>query len=241
MLLGQTVNAYAHGGSDFGDMLAAVAEVNGIERVRFTTSHPSHMTADVAAKLGRVSKVCPYIHLPVQSGSDAILEGMRRGYTRRLYLDTIAVLRDAIAGLALSSDAIVGYPGESERDFEATVSLIEEAQLDGLFVFAYSPRPGTSAWRLADDVPEIEKQRRLQVLNDLQQHRQHARNQARIGQLEQVLFEDVSKDGRLAGRTPQFRIVHVAADRELLGKIAPVEITSASPNSLQGRLATAVH
>jgi tRNA-2-methylthio-N6-dimethylallyladenosine synthase len=238
MLLGQTVNAYAHDGLDFAELLARVeASVPGLRRLRFTTSHPSHMTADLARRLGRLRRLCPYIHLPVQSGSDRVLESMRRGYDLAQYERTIAGLRAEIPGLALSSDVIVGYPGESEADFEATRALVERARFDGLFVFTYSPRPGTTALRLPDDVPEGEKQRRLQVLNAFQQRVQAERNQALVGRCEEVLVEArSSKDGRLMGRTPQFRIVHFDGDTDLLGRLETVEITAAGPNSLQGRL-----
>src|SRR6185436_10323710 len=169
MLLGQTVNAYQHGGVDFAELLARVeASAPGLQRLRFTTSHPSHMTAEMARRMGQLRRLCPYIHLPVQSGSDRILESMRRGYRVSEYEQTIARLRAEIRDLALSSEVIVGYPGETEADFEATLALVQRSRFDGLFVFTYSPRPGTTALRLADDVPEAEKQRRLQVLNSYQ-------------------------------------------------------------------------
>jgi tRNA-2-methylthio-N6-dimethylallyladenosine synthase len=241
MLLGQTVNAWRDGTLDFGDLLAAVGAVPGLERLRFTTSHPSHMTSELARKMGRIPNLCPYIHLPVQSGSDAILASMRRGYTRAEYLDTLARLRSEIRGLALSSDVIVGYPGESEEDFAATVSLVEAARFDGLFVFTYSPRPGTTALRLRDDVSEEEKLRRLKVLNDYQQRVQAERNSASVGQRSLVLVEGRDRDGRLMGRTSQFRVVHLDGPEALLGRVIPVEILSAGPNSLQGRVSQATH
>jgi tRNA-2-methylthio-N6-dimethylallyladenosine synthase len=241
MLLGQTVNAWEHANLDFGDLLERVDAVRGLRRLRFTTSHPSHMTPALARRMGRLATLCPYIHLPVQSGSDAILDSMRRGYTRSQYLDTIASLRAEIAGLALSSDVIVGHPGESEADFAATVSLVEEARFDGLFVFTYSARPGTTALRLADDVPEREKLRRLQVLNDYQQRFQADRNRALVGQKLSVLVDHRGANGRLSGRTPQFRIVHMDGPEALLGRLVSVEILDAGPNSLQGRVSQAVH
>ncbi len=241
MLLGQTVNAWAHDGLDFGDPLARVDAVPGLRRLRFTTSHPSHMTPRLARRTGGLLTLCPYVHLPVQSGSDRVLLSMRRGYSRAQYLDTLAALRGEIAGLALSSDVIVGYPGESEADFAATVSLVEEARFDGLFVFTYSPRPGTTALRLADDVAEPEKLRRLQVLNDYQQRFQAERNRALVGQRLSVLVDHRSQDGRLSGRTPQFRIVHMDGPEALLGRVVSAEILGAGPNSLQGRVSQAVH
>jgi tRNA-2-methylthio-N6-dimethylallyladenosine synthase len=180
MLLGQTVNAYRHEGVDFAALLERVSRVRGLRRLRFTTSHPEHVSARMAAAL-RLPKVCPYLHLPVQSGSDRILAAMRRGYTRDEYLDKVALLRKQVAGLALTSDIIVGYPGETEEDFQATVRLVEEVAFDGLFVFAYSPRPGTTALRLQDDVSAGEKSRRLQLLNEAQQERQRRRHAALVG------------------------------------------------------------
>ena len=198
MLLGQTVNAYAHVGVDFAELLARVeSSVPGLRRLRFTTSHPSHMTAEMARRMGQLRRLCPYIHLPVQSGSDRLLASMRRGYAVAEYEETIARLRAEIPDLALSSDVIVGYPGETEADFEATLALVQRSRFDGLFVFTYSPRPGTTALRLADDVPQPEKQRRLQALNSYQQRVQGGRNQALVGRRFEVLVESRSrKDGR---------------------------------------------
>jgi tRNA-2-methylthio-N6-dimethylallyladenosine synthase len=240
MLLGQTVNAYAYGPVGFADLLARVHEVPGLQRLRFTTSHPEHVNAAMAGAFRDLPRLCPYLHLPVQSGSDAILADMRRGYTRAQYLDTVALLRDRRPDLALSSDIIVGYPGETEGDFEATVSLVDEVGFDALFVFLYSPRPGTGALRLGDPVPEAEKKRRFQILNAQQQRSQHQRNAARVGQVEDVLVDTVSGDGRVAGRTPHFRIVHFEGAPEMLGQRMLVEVTGAGPNSLLGRPKTAV-
>lgn len=235
MLLGQTVNAYRHAGVDFPDLLERVGAVPGLERLRFTTSHPEHMTAGVARRLGRIPKLCPYIHLPVQSGCDRVLASMRRGYTSARYRDTVAWLREEIPGLALSSDVIAGYPGESEADFQASVDLVEEIGFDGLFVFAYSPRPGTGALRLSDDVPDDEKRRRVHVLNTLQQRAQSVRHATYVGRIEQVLVESADSDGQVAGRTPQFKIVHFPGDRALVGRLVDVEITDFGANSLLGR------
>src|SRR5438445_4085389 len=181
MLLGQTVNAYQQGGVDFAELLARVDRVPGLKRLRFTTSHPEHVTPRLADALRDLPRVCPYLHLPVQSGSDRILGSMRRGYSRAQYLETIALLRERVGDLALSSDVIVGYPGETEEDFQSTVDLVDEAGFEGLFVFAYSPRPGTTAFRLEDDVPEEEKRRRVAVLNARQQRAQQRLNGGRIG------------------------------------------------------------
>jgi tRNA-2-methylthio-N6-dimethylallyladenosine synthase len=236
MLLGQTVNAYRHDGVDFAELLARVHEVPGLKRMRFTTSHPEHVTPRLADALHDLPRVCPYLHLPVQSGTDRILASMRRGYTRRQYLETIALLRGRVGDLALSSDVIVGYPGETERDFQATVDLVDEVGFEGLFVFAYSPRPGTTAFRFEDDVPEAEKRRRVGVLNARQQRMQQRLNAGRVGGRDEVLVDTVTGPGRLAGRTRHFRIVHLAGPARLLGRTVEVEITGAGSNSLTGKL-----
>jgi tRNA-2-methylthio-N6-dimethylallyladenosine synthase len=236
MLLGQTVNAYRYKGVDFAGLLARVHAVSGLKRLRFTTSHPEHVDPQLADALRDLPRVCPYLHLPVQSGSDRILASMRRGYTRGQYLETIALLRGRVGDLALSSDVIVGYPGETERDFQSTVDLVDEVGFEGLFVFAYSPRPGTTAFRIEDDVPEGEKRRRVDVLNTRQQRAQQRANARRVGSRDEVLVDRVAGPGRLAGRTRHFRIVHLEGPAGLLGRTVEVEITGAGPNSLTGKL-----
>ncbi len=241
MLLGQTVNAYRSDGSDFADLLTRVDAVPGLRRLRFTTSHPSHATARMAEALRDLEQVCPYLHLPVQSGSDRVLGSMRRGYTRGHYLDTVALLRERVPGIALSSDVIVGYPGETEAEFDETMSLLETVGFDGLFSFSYSPRPGTTALRLPDDVAEAEKKRRLTVLNGHQQQWQRRRNAEFVGCFDEVLVETIDGGGRVSGRTPHFRIVHFDGPGTLLGHLARVEITGAGSNSFRGRLAQPTH
>ncbi len=233
MLLGQTVNAFASEGQDFASLLEQVAAVPGLLRLRFTTSHPQHVDARFADAM-RLPRVCPYLHLPVQSGSDRILSSMRRGYTAEEYRERVRLLRRAVPDLALSSDVIVGYPSETEEEFQSTVDLVDEIGFDGLFVFMYSPRPGTTAVRLADDVPDPEKLRRLQVLNEHQQRAQEMRNRTRVGTRQQVLVDTVTDTGRVSGRTPHFRIVHFDAPAEWLGQLVNVEITSSGPNALAG-------
>ena len=241
MLLGQTVNAYRFGDVAFPGLLARVNAVRGLRRLRFTTSHPEHVTPDLADALRDLDKVCPYLHLPVQSGSDRVLGSMRRGYDRRHYLAIVALLRERVRDLSLTSDIIVGYPGETDEEFQDTVGLVQEVGFDGLFVFKYSPRPGTTALRLPDDVPEEEKSRRLRVLNDQQQRLQRVRNEARIGRREEVLVDSVAPSG-VAGRTPHFRIVHLQdAAPEILGQVVEAEITGAGPNALVGRLTQPIH
>ena len=241
MLLGQTVNAYRHGDTDFAGLLARVDRVEGLRRLRFTTSHPQHVDERMAAAFGSLPRVCPYLHLPFQSGSDRILASMRRGYTRDEYLDTIALLRSRTPDLALSSDVIVGYPGETEAEFAETLAVLERVGFDALFAFTYSPRPGTSALRLPDDIPEEEKRRRLHVLNAHQQQWQRRRHESRVGAVEEVLVETVDGGGRVSGRTPHFRIVHFDGSEDLVGSLVAVEITGAGPNALQGRLSQPIH
>jgi tRNA-2-methylthio-N6-dimethylallyladenosine synthase len=237
MLLGQTVNAYRHGGLDFAALLERVSAVPGLKRLRFTTSHPEHVDQRLADAIGGLPNVCPYLHLPVQSGSDRILADMRRGYSSGEYREKAAMLRAAAPGLALSSDVIVGYPTEDEAAFEETIALVDDVGFEGLFVFMYSPRPGTTAYRSADDVPEAEKLRRLQVLNDRQQRLQAERNARRVGRREEVLLDTVVEPGRVSGRTRDFRIVHLDGVAEEIGRLVEVEITGSGPNSLSGRRA----
>ncbi len=241
MLLCQTVNAYRYEGLDFAALLARVDAIEGLQRLRFTTSHPEHVEAGMARALRDLPRVCPYLHLPVQSGCDRILAAMRRGYTRRQYLDTVALLRDHVPALALTTDVIVGYPGETEEEFQETVDLVEEVAFDGVFVFMYSPRPGTAAVRLPDDVPGDEKLRRLQVINGMQQRAQERQNRSRIGRREQVLVDTVTDKGRVAGRTRDFRIVHLDGDEALLGQTVEIEVTGSGPNALVGSPPPASH
>jgi tRNA-2-methylthio-N6-dimethylallyladenosine synthase len=235
MLLGQTVNAYRRDGVDFAGLLERVHAVRGLRRLRFTTSHPEHVDERLADAMGGLPKVCPYLHLPVQSGSDRILADMRRGYTAGEYREKAALLRDRVPGLALTSDVIVGYPTEDEAAFEETVRLVDDVGFDGLFVFAYSPRPGTTAIRHDDDVPADEKLRRLKVLNDRQQRFQAVRNARRVGNLEEVLVDTIDDAGRVSGRTPDFRIVHCDGGPEDLGRLLRVRVESSGPNSLSGQ------
>ncbi len=232
MLLGQTVNAWTDGARLFPELLAHVGAVPGLKRLRFTTSHPEHVDEAFARAMAG-PLVCPYLHLPVQSGSDAILADMRRGYTRAEYVERAALLRRHVPGLALSSDVIVGYPGESVSDFAATISLVDEVGFDGLFVFAYSPRPGTTAFRRVDDVPADEKMRRLKLLNARQQQAQEVANRAYVGTVQEVLVDEIT-EGRVAGRNGRFRLVHCDGPADLLGRMIQVEITGSGPNALTG-------
>jgi len=240
-LLGQTVNAYASGVTTFPELLSLVSGIDGLARLRFTTSHPAHVGEPLGRAFADLENLCPYLHLPFQSGSDRVLRAMRRGYTNAEYRERIQMLREYRPQLALSSDVIVGYPGETEEDFEATLDLVERMGFDGLFVFAYSPRPGTTAFREGDDVPDEVKQRRLAVLNARQQARQARRNALRVGSLEEVLIEGFGAKGGLMGRSADFRIVHLDGPAAFMGQIVPVRIIRSGPNSLQGHLQQPIH
>jgi len=243
MLLGQTVNAYRFRGVDFPDLLRLVHDADErLWRLRFTTSHPQHVDEKFSRCFAELPRLAPYLHLPVQSGSNNILADMRRGYTADEYLQRLALLREHRRDLALTADVIVGYPGESEEDFDATCRVVQQAEYDGLFIFLYSPRPGTTAIRKADDVPEIEKKRRFKVLNEQQQRQQRSRNQTFVGQVEEVLIDEV-QGGEAKGRTPHFRLVHfdIPPDSQIApGTRVDVEIRGAFPNSLRGELVPSV-
>jgi tRNA-2-methylthio-N6-dimethylallyladenosine synthase len=237
-LLGQTVNHWRDPESDldFADLLHAVASVEGVKRLRFVTSYPRDFSPRMVREIGRHGNICPYLHLPVQSGSDRVLRRMGRGYTVTEYLDLVAHLRAARAGLALSTDLIVGFPGESDEDFRQTLDLVEKVRFTGLFAFCYSPRPGTAAPRLDGAVaPEI-AQRRLQDLLALQSSIQRELNAALVGQEVEILVTGSGKEpGSQQGRTPCHRIVHFRPSTPVrLGGLTRVRIEAALPHSLRG-------
>ena len=243
-LLGQTVNHWREPGGerDFADLLDAVARVPGVERLRFVTSYPRDFTPRMVEMMGRHDNICPYLHLPVQSGSDAVLRRMARGYTVGEYRRLAAALRRARPDLALSTDLIVGFPGETEEDFQGTMDLVRDLRFSSLFAFKYSPRPGTAAPRLGGDVDPEVADRRLQDVLGAQQEIQTELNR----QLEGVTFDVlVTGWGREAatqsGRTPCHRIVHFPAENggTPLGRLLPVVIERGNPNSLIGRPAGA--
>jgi tRNA-2-methylthio-N6-dimethylallyladenosine synthase len=241
-LLGQNVNAY-HGtapdGSEWrlGELLRALARVPGLERLRYTTSHPRDMDDALIAAHGDVEQLMPFLHLPVQSGSDRILAAMNRRHTADEYRRTVRKLRKARPDLALSSDFIVGYPGESELDFRATLDLVSEVEFAQAFSFKYSPRPGTPA-AIEKQLPEPVKAERLAELQALLQRQQRAFNEAAVGTTMPVLFEKPGRhDGQLVGRSPYLQAVHADAAPHAIGKILPVEIVRSGANSLAGRVA----
>jgi tRNA-2-methylthio-N6-dimethylallyladenosine synthase len=240
-LLGQTVNSYGKGLKpycDLGGLLRRVSEVDGIRRIRFITSHPSFVRPSLVEAMRDLPKVCKYLHIPVQSGSDRVLKAMRRGYTVDRYLEICDTLRSQVAGIELASDWIVGFPGETAEDFDRTVALMERVRFQNSFIFKYSPRPGTDAASLADDVPEEEKKRRNQVLLDTQERISIDLNRRRIGQKLEILVEGPSKRDprRQTGRTDNHQIVNFEAGRDLAGQFATVEIKGASATALSGTL-----
>ena len=211
-LLGQTVNAYVDPGTgeDFASLLRSVARIPGLRRLRFVTSHPKNFGNGLVATLAESEVICPSLHLPFQSGSDRVLRRMKRQYTRAEYLELVGKLRSAIPGIALSTDIIVGFPGESDADFEETLSLMREVRFGSVFSFTYSPRPFTAAARWDQDVPLPVAQERLGRLNDLQQEIQLRSNESKVGQVVEVLVEgDDKKGARASGRTGRSEIVHV--------------------------------
>jgi tRNA-2-methylthio-N6-dimethylallyladenosine synthase len=238
-LLGQTVNSYKDPSAkrmSFAELLVAVAGVRGIRRVRFTTSHPRDFGRDIVEAIDAVPELCDHVHLPVQSGSTRILREMLRTYTREEYLEKIAMIRKARRPISVTSDMIVGFPGETEEDVEETLSLLDAAQYDGVFAFQYSPRPNTSAQNMPDAIPEEEKGRRLARVMDRQREIQRARNEALIGQTFEVLVDGASRrPGQWSGRCSSNRILNFTSPRKnLLGEYVPVRVSSASPNCLVG-------
>jgi tRNA-2-methylthio-N6-dimethylallyladenosine synthase len=235
VLLGQTVNAYRFGETDFGALLRMVATIDGIERIRFTSPHPSDMSESVIDAMATEPKVQPYLHLPIQSGSDRILSAMERGYTVPEYLELVARVRAAIPAIALSTDVIVGFHGEKESDFEATMNVMREVGYDSAFMFKYSVREHTRAFRLGDSVSEEEKGRRLTAMITLQEEMSLARNRATVGREFPVLVEGAARrgGGMLAGKTPQFKTAIFAGIEGIsAGDTVKVRVDSATGHSL---------
>jgi tRNA-2-methylthio-N6-dimethylallyladenosine synthase len=238
-LLGQTVNSYKDPSAkrmSFAELLVAVAAVKGIRRVRFTTSHPRDFGRDIVEAIDAVPELCSHVHLPVQSGSTRMLRQMLRTYTREEYLEKIAMIRAARRPISVTSDMIVGFPGETEEDIEETLSLLDAVQYDGVFAFQYSPRPNTTAQHMPDAVPEEEKGRRLARVMDRQREIQRARNESLIGNTYEALVDGASRrEGQWSGRCSSNRILNFTSPREnLLGEYVQVRVTNASPNCLVG-------
>ena len=244
-LLGQNVNAYHGRGPDgkswsLARLIGALAEFDGVARIRYTTSHPNDMSDDLYAAHRDCPKLMPYLHLPIQSGSDKVLKAMNRGYSAGEYLTAVERLRASRVEMALSGDFIVGFPGESEADFEATLALVRQVGYAQAYSFKYSPRPGTPAAEAALQVPEAEKAARLQELQSVLNAQQLAFNQASQGQVMAVLFDRPGRaPGQLVGRSPFMQAVHVEAGVEWMGRIARVRISRGLANSLAGTLVDA--
>ena len=225
-LLGQTVNSYHDGTHDFGALLRAVGGVAGIRRIRFTSPHPNDFSDAVIDAMAGTGAVCEYVHLPVQSGSDRVLKRMVRRYTRQAYLDVVRRLRERIPGLTMSTDVIVGFPGESDEDFEATLSLVREVEFDGAFTFKFSPREGTPALKLPDAVPDDVASERLARLIALVREVGRARNAAVVGETFEVLVEGPApKGGGLQGRTRHFRTAVFDGPASWIGTYRKVRLT----------------
>src|SRR5216684_1366479 len=238
-LLGQTVNSYADPTPRkmrFSELLLAVAEVQGIRRVRFTTSHPSDFEKDIVDAIESQPKICDHVHLPVQSGSTKVLRAMQRTYSREEYLEKIAMMRGASRLIAITTDIIVGFPGEKESEFEETLSLLDEVQYDNLFSFKYSPRPNTPSLAMPDAIPEEEKGRRLAALQDKQREIQTKKHEALLGKTFEVLVSGKSRrENQWFGYSTSHRVLNFTSQaQELLGTYVQVHVTGAGPNNLAG-------
>jgi tRNA-2-methylthio-N6-dimethylallyladenosine synthase len=239
-LLGQNVNSYRdpEGKSSFSELLAAVGQVAGIRRVRFTTSHPRDFTRDIVEAIDTVPTLCDHVHLPVQSGSSRVLKMMAREYTRDWYLERISWIKAAKRAISLSTDIIVGFPGETPDDFIATMDLLAEVEYDCVFGFKYSGRPNTPALTMIDSIPESEKASRLQVILDRQREIQRVNYSKHIGQIMEVMIESpMSARGQIGGRSTQNKPVNFTSSQLIApapGSYAQVRITAAFPNSLVG-------
>ena len=239
-LLGQNVNGYRFDGTDFADLLHAVAAIDGIERIRYTTSHPLEFSDAIIQAHAEIPKLVKYLHLPVQSGSDRVLAAMKRNHTALEYKSRIRKLKAAVPDIILSSDFIIGFPGETERDFEQTMKLVEDVGFDFSYSFVYSARPGTPAADLNDDTPMDVKKQRLQILQARLNQQGFENSRRMVGTTQRILVSDFSKKdpGMLQGRTEHNRVVNFRCDNPgLIGQFVDVEILEALPHSLRGKLA----
>ncbi len=236
MLLGQNVNSYRGGGTEFAELLYRINRL-GIPRIRFMTSHPKDLSDELIHAFGELEHLMPQLHLPVQAGSDEILRRMNRSYTREHYQDLVRRLRDVCPEIGLTSDIIVGFPGETLEQFEETLSLVREVRFDAAYTFIYSPRKGTRAASYPDDTPYEVKSERIQRLIDLQQSISLEVLEAQVGKRERVLVEAVStrNEGSIGGKTPRGHMVNFPGGPEWIGRFADVEITSAGRNTLRGK------
>jgi tRNA-2-methylthio-N6-dimethylallyladenosine synthase len=241
-LLGQNVNAFADplGKMTFAELLYAIGEIPGIRRVRFTTSHPRHFSQDIVDAIVASSQLCDHIHLPVQSGSSRVLKAMNREYTREMYLEKIAWIRSAAKEISLTTDMIVGFPGETEAEFEETITLLHEGQFDSVFTFKYSPRPNTPALSMIDSIADAEKSKRLQILQERQREIQRINYEKRVGRIFEVMVEGKNEArGQMIGRTTQNITLNFTVPENVtpaVGSYANVLVTKSFPNSLVGEM-----
>jgi len=234
VLLGQNVNAWCDGERGLAALIRSLAKIDGLERIRYTTSHPVNMTDDLIAAHAEVAKLMPYLHLPVQSGSDRVLKGMNRSHTVETYLATIDKMRAACPDVALSGDFIVGFPGETEQDFEATLQIVDAVRYASAYSFKYSARPGTPAAAMEDQIPPEIMDERLQRLQERINSHQLAFNRSKVGVDTEVLIERKGKhDGQMIGRSPWLQSVHFDTDAQV-GETVEVTLVAAGPNSMGG-------
>jgi tRNA-2-methylthio-N6-dimethylallyladenosine synthase len=245
-LLGQNVNSYKDpmAKKSFAELLTAVGEISGIRRVRFTTSHPRDFTKDIVDAIDESPTICDHVHLPVQSGSSAVLASMYREYTREQYLERVSWMKSARRHISMTSDIIVGFPGETEAEFEETLSLIKEVEYDSIFTFKYSPRPNTPAIGREDSIPEEEKTRRLQILNDIQREISRSNYAKQLGQTLEVMVEGYNPArGQIIGRTSQNKTLNFSIPdgypQPAIGSYVEAVVTKTLPNSLVGELVPA--
>jgi len=242
-LLGQNVNNYGRrfstqvdGAQNFTELLRAVSEVEGLERIRFTSPHPLHMDDEFLQEFASNPKICKQIHVPLQSGSTKLLKEMKRGYTKEWFLNRCQKIKELVPEATISTDIIVGFPGESDEDFADTMDVLEKVRFDALFSFKYSPRPHTPAATFENQVDKETASKRLQTLQARHREIQNENMQAKVGKIYKVLFEELKSEGRVAGRSDDGTLVMVKGSEELLGKIIDVKITFANITQLTGEL-----
>lgn len=237
MLLGQIVDRYGYDvpdGPDLADLLRVINDIEGLDRIRFLTSHPNYMTDKILQAVADLPKVMPQIEVPIQAGNNEVLENMKRGYTREQYRDLVKRIRDIVPDAAINCDIIVGFPGETEAQFQETYDILDELQLDKIHLARYSPRPGTvSARRMEDDVPDAEKRRRFHLIEDLHREISERKNSEYLGETVETLVEEMHKDS-WRGRTPQGKLVFLRDPRNLKGKLVQVKVEHTGPWSMSG-------
>ncbi len=237
-LLGQNVNSYSYDELNFSGLLQKLSEIDGVKRIRFVTSHPKDITPELIETMKNFPKICPHIHVALQSGNDAILQRMNRKYTSAQYLQMVNDLRKAIPDIAITTDIIVGFPGETHEQYLDTVTMLQKIRFDYAFLYKYSPREGTTAATFADQIPEQERLKRLQEIIEVQNEITTQKYEEQIGKIKEVLVEKISKknSAELAGKSEDFKVVIFAGDVDLIGKYVKVKITSATGWTLKGEL-----